>query len=305
MVTGVKLEGVVAAALTPFDADLRPDAPSLVRHCQDLLRRGCDAVLCLGTTGEANSMSVTERLTLLEALDEGGLGPRLLVGVGCCAAPDTVRLTRHALAIDAAGVLALPPFYYKKVDDEGLFAAFARVIEEVADPRLRLYLYNIPQLSGVPIRPALLERLLSTYPEAVVGVKDSAGDLEQTEALLRAFPGLSVFTGTERHMLAALRLGGPGCISAAFNVTARHAARLHADWRDAGAEQLHGQLSRLRGLFEGRAGGMIPALKAAMARLDPAHARAWRALRPPLLPLPPAEADQLMAGLAAEGVEAL
>jgi 4-hydroxy-tetrahydrodipicolinate synthase len=296
-----RLEGVIAAALTPLDAELRPNAEALVRHCRNLLRH-CHAVLCLGTTGEASSMSVKERLTLLEALGESGLGPRLLVGVGCCAAPDTVRLTRHALAIDAAGVLALPPFYYKKVTDEGLYAAFARVIDEVSDSRLRLYLYHIPQLSGVPIRPGLLERLLSAYSDTVVGLKDSAGDQEHTESLLRSFPKLSVFTGTERHMLAALRLGGPGCISATFNVTARYAARLYATWQDETAPERHERLSRLRGLFEGRPGGMIPALKAAMARLESAHAEEWRALRPPLLPLSTGEADELMAGLAAEGV---
>ena len=134
------LGGVFAAVLTPLDAALAPDHAALARHCRWLLANGCDGLAVLGTTGEANAFSVDERLAILEGLAEAGIpAGALLPGTGCCAVPDTVALTRRALELGAAGVLMLPPFYYKKVSDDGLFAAYSEVIERVGDARLRVY----------------------------------------------------------------------------------------------------------------------------------------------------------------------
>lgn len=275
------LRGVIAAAATPLGEDLAPDVVGLVRHCRDLLRRGCDAVLCLGTTGEACSFSVEERLALIRGLGEAGLGPSLMLGIGSCAVPDAVRLARAALEVGAHHLLCLPPFYYKKVSDEGLCAAFSAVIEGVADPRLRLYLYHIPRTSGVPLSRGLIERLCAAHPDAVVGVKDSAGDWSHTEALLRDLGALSVFSGTEEHLLGSLRLGGPGCISAAFNIYPELGAELFAGWQAPDAGERQAVLSALRRILGRHA--MVPALKALLARRD--GDPGWARVRPPLVAL--------------------
>jgi 4-hydroxy-tetrahydrodipicolinate synthase len=289
--------GVFAAALTPLRDDLSPDPQALLRHCRWLIAQGCDGVLVLGTTGEASSFSVEERLLLIDALGGCELAPRVIVGTGCCAVPDTVRLTRRAVEVGAAGVLVLPPFYYKRVTDEGLFASYAAVIDGVDDDRLRLYVYHFPQMTGLQIGLPLLQRLRAAYGRVVVGLKNSSGDLEEMAAMARALPGFDVFTGTEEHLLAMLRLGGAGCISATINVLAPHAAALHARWQRAEAEPLQRRLAELRRVVD-RAGA-IAALRAILARRlgDPA----WENLRPPLCRLPAETADALVAELETAG----
>jgi 4-hydroxy-tetrahydrodipicolinate synthase len=160
-----RIAGVWCPVLTPLDQELKPDAPRFVAHARWLLDEGCDGLVVFGTTGEANSFPVDERIALLEAiLDDGLPRDRMLVGTGCCAMSDTVRLTRHALSLGIAGILALPPFYYKNLSDEALFGSFDQVIQRVGDPSFKLYLYHFPSLSGVPITPGLLERLGAAYP---------------------------------------------------------------------------------------------------------------------------------------------
>ena len=167
-----RLSGVLAPVVTPFKRDLSPDAARYVGHCKWLLANGCRGLAVFGTNSEANSLSVDERMTLLETLVQGGVpAEKLMPGTGTCALTDSVRLTAHAVSLGCAGVLMLPPFYYKGVSDDGLFRSFAEVIERVADSRLRLYLYHIPPVSQVPITLALIERLLARYPGTVAGVR--------------------------------------------------------------------------------------------------------------------------------------
>jgi 4-hydroxy-tetrahydrodipicolinate synthase len=279
---GADPEGVLAAVLTPMDDGLAPDHPAFSAHCHRLLAAGCHGLSVFGTTGEANSLSVEERLAALEALLEGGVPASVLLpGTGSCALTDTVRLSRVALEAGTAGVLVLPPFYYKGVGDEGLFRFFAEVIERIGDERLRLYLYHIPQMTGVELGLPLISRLIDAYPGTIAGTKDSSGDRERIETLCREFPGFSVLAGTETLLLETLRNGGKGCISATVNVTSRLARQVydaHASGRDAEAQALQERLSTLRASIETYP--VIPALKALMADLT--GDEEWRNLRPPL-----------------------
>ena len=288
--------GVYAAALTPQKDDLSPDLDRLIAHYRWLLANGCDGIAPLGTTGEANSFSVDERLGVIEAIAAADLPrERMIVGTGCCAVPDSVCLTRACLAAGMANVLVLPPFYYKGVSDDGLYAAFAEVIERTGDDRLRLYIYNFPQMTGLKTSHALIERLLAAYPGTVVGTKDSSGDWDNMAEMCRRFPGFEVFPGTERYLLAGLRAGGVGCISATTNVTAPMAAKVYAQWESARADALQERLTAVRTVIEGYPA--IPALKRLMARQS--GEPAWRNLRPPLVPLTEAQATELVATLEA------
>ncbi|HEX5700720.1 MAG TPA: dihydrodipicolinate synthase family protein, partial [Rubrobacter sp.] len=203
------LKGVLAAVLTPMDEDLNPDHQAFAAHCHRLLAAGCHGLSVFGTTGEANSLSVDERLAALQALVESGVPPeKLLPGTGSCALTDTVRLSRAALEAGTAGALVLPPFYYKGVGDDGLFRFFAEVVERVGDERLRLYLYHIPRMTGVDLGLPLISRLIDAYPSIVVGTKDSSGDRERIMTLCREFPDFCVLAGTETLLLETLRSGG-------------------------------------------------------------------------------------------------
>ncbi len=291
--------GVLAAVLTPLNEDLSPDFPNFVAHCRNLLAAGCDGLAVLGTTSEANSFSVDERIVLLEALSEAGVaGARLIPGTGCCAIPDTVRLTKRAVELGAAGVLMLPPFYYKGVSEDGLYAAYSETIERVGDARLRVYLYHIPQNTGVPITPGLIGRLIKAYPETVVGMKDSAGKLDNMVANCRAFPGFRVFSGSDGFLLDLLRAGGTGCITAGNNIAAARAAKVYANWQGPDADALQADYFAVRQVVDRFP--LIEALKEAMAHLT--GRAGWRRLRPPLMPLPPADGARLAAALDAVGL---
>ena len=297
---GGRLSGVLAPVLTPFGADLSPDPRRFVRLCRWLLDHGCAGLAPFGTTSEANSLAVGEREALLDALLAGGVpADRLVPGTGCCALPDSVRLTAHAVRRGCAGVLMLPPFYYKAVSEDGLFRAFAEVIERVGDDRLRVYLYHIPPIAQVPITAGLVERLRRAYPRAIAGMKDSSGDFGNTKAMLDRFgkDGFDVFVGSERFLLENLRAGGVGCITATGNVNAAAIARLYEGWRSPEAERLQEDVNVVRGIVENLP--VIPALKAIVAEEsgDPG----WATVRPPLVALAREKVGPLLGDLRERG----
>jgi 4-hydroxy-tetrahydrodipicolinate synthase len=243
---------------------------------------------------------VDERIDLLDGLVAAGIDPaRMMPGTGTCALTDTVRLTAHAVKSGCAGVLMLPPFYYKGVTDDGLFASYAEVIERVGDARLRVYLYHIPPVSQVPLSLALIGRLLKTYPHAIAGVKDSSGDWNNTKAMLDAFAGqgFDVFAGSETFLLANLRHGGKGCISATANVNPAAIYALYGRWRDTDADARQQRLDAVRAAFQKRP--MIAAMKAAIAHWS--DDRGWAVVRPPLVNLAPAATASLVEELNALG----
>ena len=286
--------GVMAAVLTPLNADMSPDHALWLDHCRNLLRQGCTGLAVLGTTSEANSFSVSERLELLDALGDSDMDASLSVpGVGCCAIPDTVALCRKALEIGAAGVLMLPPFYYKPVTDDGLFAAYAEIIERVGDGDLKILLYHIPQNTGVPISLDLIDRLTAAYPDTVVGIKDSAGDFGNMRAMVENFPGFRVFSGSDAYLLDILRIGGAGSITACNNIAAPQSAAVLANWQGDDADALQAALGAIRSATQKFP--LVEALKEVMARRS--GNAAWRALRAPLRPLDDATADALWAEL--------
>jgi 4-hydroxy-tetrahydrodipicolinate synthase len=288
--------GVFAAGLTLLNEDLSIDATATIQHTSWLLGHGCDGVLIFGTTGEANSFTVKERLVLIDALGRSKLPKdRLMIGTGCCAVPDTIELTRRALSIGVTGALVLPPFYYKNVSDDGLFAAIAQAIEGVADPRLKIYLYHFPALTGVPYSHAVIERLLKAYPGTVAGIKDSSGDFTNMKTMIERFPGFDVFSGTEEYLLDVLRLGGVGTISATCNVTCEAAQRVYANWKGPDADRLQATLTAQRKAFAGVA--VPPACKAILVRHG--GRKTGLAVRPPFTRAQPEAVDMLMTRLEA------
>jgi 4-hydroxy-tetrahydrodipicolinate synthase len=291
------LRGVIAPVITPFGPDLRPDPGRLVKLCRWLLAHDTGLAV-FGTTSEANSLSVGEKLVLLDAMVDAGLpATRMLPGTGCCALTDTVELTRHAVRHRCAGVLMLPPFYYKGVGDDGLFASYSEVIQRVGDARLRIYLYHIPQVSQVPLSLALIERLLGAYPGTIAGIKDSSGDPNSVRALLERFAprGFAVFPGNEALLLAAMRGGGAGCISATANVNPAAIGELYRNWERADASAQQAALDALRTALLKYP--MIAALKALVAHFT--RDEAWARLRPPLVALSAGERAALLASLPA------
>jgi 4-hydroxy-tetrahydrodipicolinate synthase len=298
-----RLRGVLSPVVTPFKPDYSPDAPRFVRHCKWLLAHGCAGLAVFGTNSEANSLSADERMMLLERLVEHGVpASRLMPGTGMCALTDSVRLAAHAVKLGCAGVLMLPPFYYKGVPDEGLFRAFSEVVERVADDRLQLYLYHIPPVSQVPISLALIERLLKAHPQATAGVKDSSGDWSNTAAMIDAFgkQGFDVFAGSEVFLLRTMRAGGAGCITAGANVNPHGIDAVYRSWQSPDADALQASADKVRQILQSQV-SMIPALKATIAHY--AGDRDWVTVRPPLVELTLGERALLVSDLVAAGFD--
>lgn len=288
--------GVYAAVLTPLTKDLEPDPALFVTQCRWLLDNGCDGLAPLGTTGEANSLSVDHRIMLIEAAAGSGLPmTKFIPGAGSCSLADAVKVTRAAVKAGSAGALLLPPFYYKNPSEDGLFAFFSEVIQRVGDSRLRVYLYHFPQLSTVPITSGLISRLMAAYPGTIAGLKDSSGDWSNTARLLKEFPGFGVFSGSEEFLLANLRAGGVGCISASTNVTAPLARPVYLAWKDKAADELQKSLTEVRLILQSYP--MQATLKQVCAAIN--GNPAWLNILPPNRPLSAAQTTELMARLSA------
>jgi 4-hydroxy-tetrahydrodipicolinate synthase len=220
-------------------------------------------------------------------------------GTGCCALPDSARLTAHAVALGCAGVLMLPPFYYKDVPEEGLYRNFSEIIERVGQERLRLYLYHIPPVAQVGISTALIEKLLKSYSGTVAGIKDSSGDWKTTQGYLTAFAGsgFDVFAGSEVFLLPNMRGGGVGCITATGNVNPAAINRLFENWQSTDADALQAGITATRMLFQRCP--MIAALKAAISHYS--NDAGWATVRPPLVELDAGQYQRLIGELANHG----
>ena len=294
--------GVYCASATPVLADLSPNLPAFTAHCRWLISEGCTGVALLGTTGEANSFSSAERKAILEAALAGGLTPdQLLPGTGLANIPETVDLTRHALAQGVTRVVMLPPFYYKGVSDEGLYTAYARTIEAIADPRLQVILYHIPQVSGVAISHDLIDRLRTAFPQTVVGIKDSAGKLDNMQAMIARFDGFSVLAGADPLLLPLMQIGGAGCITATSNLVGRDLALVYRGATDpAQATTVAAAQARIEA-FRNLSNSYVqlPAIKGMIRYLT--GDAGWSRMRPPLVDLTPAERADLRARLIAIG----
>ncbi len=293
-----RIRGVLAPVLTPFTQDLRPDVERFIAHARWLVEAGVGLAI-FGTNSEAASLSVDERIALTEALLAAGLpADRMMPGTGMCALDDAVRLTTHAVNSGAPGVLMLPPFFFKNVSDDGLFAYYSEVIERVGDPRLAVYLYHIPQFSGVPISLDLIERLLKRYPGTVAGAKDSSGDWTNSERMIQSFAqdGFAVFPASESLLTKALKIGGAGCISATVNINPVAIQALYC----AGPgvhQQLQARVDGVRKIMQ--TVPMIPAMKYVLA--DFREDANWIHVRPPLTGLQPADGERLLRALADVG----
>ena len=318
MIASARLRGVLAPVVTPFKADLAPDSQRFIAHCKWLLSKNCGLAV-FGTNSEANSLSMEERAMLLDELVAAGVDPsRMMPGTGCCSIMETVKLTAQAVGHGCAGVLMLPPFYYKDVGEEGLYRYFSEVVQRVGDARLKIYLYHIPPVAVVGITTGLVERLLTAYPNTIAGMKDSSGDWNNTKTFLDAFAvratgpaptaraarTFDVFVGSESFLLANMRNGGVGTISATANVNPAAIHKLYKTWNTADdtddADQQQSKLNVVRGVLSNKKfPSMIAALKQAIAIYadDPA----WSTVRPPLIGLTSDQAKTLAAELEAIG----
>jgi 4-hydroxy-tetrahydrodipicolinate synthase len=292
--------GVNAAVLTAMNADLSIDLDRMATHCRWLLANGCNGLAVLGTTGEANSLGIQERVAVLEGLIARGIpASKMLPGTGTTAITDTVLLTKTAEALGCRGALLLPPFYYKNPSDDGLLAYFNEVAQRVGGS-IALYLYNFPQQSAIPFSVEFIARLLKANPGKFRGIKDSSGSYDNGLAYVENFAkdGFEVYAGDDTLLRPLLEKGGAGCITAASNVNCAIGAQVYAGWNTKAGEAAHEVLAATRKAVVSVP--LIPGLKALVAR-NTGDAR-WNYIRPPHLPLTAAQQTALFSAFDACGL---
>ena len=292
--------GIWPALLTPLDAELRIDHARFASHSRALLEAGCGGVTPFGTTGEGPSFSLDERRAAVDALVNGGVpASQIIVSTSCAALPETLALTRHALAIGAHGCLMLPPFFLKGVTDQGIVDAYRYVIDAAADDRLRLYLYHIPQVAGIGLSHHVIETLKTLYPQTIVGIKDSSCEIAHSRALAERFMReLTVYVGNELDLPELGRRGSTGAISGLANFMPRLVHRLVTQPDAPGTPQDLDRVTRVLALLGGYA--LTPALKGVMALLS--GDKGWLRVRPPLVALSEPAFETLSAQLRAFGI---
>ena len=292
------IRGVLVPLLTPFNDDMTVANDLYVEHATRLLEQGCAGLVPFGTTGEALSVGIDERIAAITALIEAGVDPALMIpGTGLSNVADTSRLSRACLDMGCAGVMTLPPFYYKGVGEEGLYRHFVQLVEGLGEDA-RIFLYHIPPVAVVGIPVALAARLHAEFPGQIVGIKDSSGEWDNTRALL-GIDGLIVYPGSELPLVEALELGAPGCISATANLNGGAIANLIDAYfeNDAGrVRELQQAVKRFRLLVQDYA--PIPAQKRLLALMT--GDERWANVRPPLVGMPEEQGRGLLETLRRE-----
>jgi 4-hydroxy-tetrahydrodipicolinate synthase len=205
---------------TPFDATGQVEGAKLAAHVQWCLSQGCDSVTAFGTTGEGASLGIPARQTMLKAIADSGikLRERVLGGVAASSLHDALDQTAILMKADCRAVLLAPPFYFKGVSDEGLFAWFSAYFDKLGAKARDIILYNIPSVTAVTLSVDLITRLRKAYPEIITGVKDSSGDWAYTQRLLAAHKDIAILIGDERSLAQGVRMGAQGAISGMANV---------------------------------------------------------------------------------------
>ena len=286
------LNGVYTASLTPLTASFEPNIPALVRHAQWLLESGSDGVALLGSTGEANSLTLEQRLSIIEQTARELPPDRLMLGTGSCALQDSVRLTKASVDAGVYSVLVLPPFYYKPQSDESVLRFYSELILSVDEPRLRIIFYNFPKLSGYNFSVKILQELKQRFGDIAAGIKDSSGEWKNMLGIVQNIPDFMVYTGTETLLLDILKKGGAGCITATANLIAPECQRVYQAWKNNKqkvAEQAQMNLTDLRKTLENYP--FVSELKSLFA----AHTNAeeWENMLPPFAPILDKQVEEL------------
>ena len=284
--------GIYTASLTPLTSSYEPNLPALVSHVEQLFESGSDGVAILGSTGEANSLTIEQRLDIISYCGRTLAPERLMMGTGSCALQDAIHLTQASIDAGVFSVLVIPPFYYKPQSDESVIRYYSELISSVDDSRLRIIFYNFPKLSGYNFSTEILQEFKERFGDIAAGIKDSSGNWENMLSITKNVPNFMVYSGTETLLLNILREGGAGCITASANLLAPECQLVYQAWRNDQqntAEQVQKELTVLRKALESYQ--FVSELKGLMAlHTGSEH---WQEMLPPFIPLLPSQVREL------------
>jgi len=238
-----KIKGIYAASMSIFNSDLSLNIEKTVSHAEKIIDQGCHGVAIFGSTGQAQLISIGEKISLLNQLSKSKYKDKYLIGTGLNSLNETINLMSVASSLDFNDFLIMPPAYYKYGDKE-VIEFYSRVVESM--PNSRIILYNFEKLCGYKFSIECVEKLVKKFPNQIVGVKDSSYNLYENLKL----DNFSVLPGAESKLLKGLELGCAGIITATCNVTANLSRKVYDDFIEKKEQTKNDILCNVRNTFE-------------------------------------------------------
>ena len=238
-----KIKGIYAAGMSIFNEDLSLNISKTINHAEKIIDQGCHGVAVFGSTGQAQLISVSEKISLLNQLSKSKYKDKYLIGTGLNSLNETINLMKVATSLNFNDFLIMPPAYYKYGDKE-VIEFYSRVVE--ASPSSRIVLYNFEKLCGYKFSIECVEELVQKFPTQIVGVKDSSYNLYENLKI----DNFSVLPGSESKLLKGLELGCAGIITATCNVTAALSRKVYNDFTEKKEQTTNEMLCNVRKTFE-------------------------------------------------------
>ena len=238
-----KISGIFAATMSVFNSDLSLNIEKTIEHAEKLIDQGCHGTAIFGSTGQAQLISVSEKIKLLNNLSTSKYKDKHLIGTGLNSLTETINFMRVATSLNFKKFLIMPPAYYK-YDDKEVIQFYSKIVEAI--PSSKIVLYNFEKLCGYKFTIECVEELVKKFPEQIVGVKDSSYNLFESLKL----ENFSIFPGSELKLLKGLQLGCSGIITATCNATAELSRKVYDDFFSGKEQSYNQKLCEVRKNFD-------------------------------------------------------
>ena len=238
-----KISGIFAATMSVINPDLSLNIEKTIDHAENLIDQGCHGTAVFGSTGQAQLISISEKIKLLNQLSKSKYKDKHLIGTGLNSLTETINLIRIASSLNFDKFLIMPPAYYKYGDAE-VIEFYKKVVAAV--PECKIILYNFEKLSGYKFSINCVNELVKRFPDQIIGVKDSSYNLYENLKL----KNFSIFPGSELKLLSGLELGCSGVITATCNVTAELSRKVYDDFFSGTKQSNNKKLCDVRAIFD-------------------------------------------------------
>jgi 4-hydroxy-tetrahydrodipicolinate synthase len=238
-----KIKGIYAASMSLFNKDLSLNVEKTIAHAEKIIEQGCHGVAIFGSTGQAQLISISEKISLLNSLSQNRYKDKYLIGTGLNSLSETINLMKVASSLNFNDFLIMPPAYYKYGDPE-VIEFYSRLVDAVPDSRI--VLYNFEKLCGYKFSIDCVEELVKKFPSQIVGVKDSTYNLYEHLKI----DNFSILPGSELKLLKGLELGSTGIITATCNVTANLSRKVYDDFIQKKPQTTNEILCKVRSVFD-------------------------------------------------------
>ena len=238
-----KISGIFAASMSVLNSDLSLNVGKTIEHAEKLIDQGCHGTAIFGSTGQAQLISISEKIELLNKLSKSKHKEKHLIGTGLNSLSETINFMKIAVSLKLNKFLIMPPAYYNYGDDE-VIEFYSKIVDTVPD--CKIILYNFEKLCGYKFSVSCVEKLVEKFPKQIVGVKDSTYNLYENIKI----KNFSIFPGSEVKLLRSLELGCSGIITATCHVTAEMSRKVYDNFFSGSEQLLNEKLCDVRKAFD-------------------------------------------------------